>query len=293
MISVNRITYGTFSSKDFDLKTCLAFDSDSGEAESFLTREAVASESYRGEFKRIHNFKYTEVFSPQITFIKEDFSDFTLEEQRQVLKWLTSTPNASFLTVYYDDSEVISWEALGGFTEITPYKLGNGRTVGIVATFESATPWALSPLKKITKSLNGGWTEDGRALTNTSIQGSTSTVTFNVASDEPQSLIYPRITIEQSTSADTTVSITNTYTDSTNVVRKVNTIVKNNIAGETIILDGANRVVSSSRPNGRIFGDDFVNWTWMPLFDGENTISVTGNCVVTMEYRLPIKCGEF
>ena len=481
-----------FSSQDFDLTTCLAFDSDSDETDSFLTREAVASESYRGEFKRIHNFKYTEVFSPQFTLIKNDFSDFTLEEERRVLKWLTGSSNASFISVYYDDSEVISWEALGGFTEISLYKLGNGRTVGIVATFESAMPYALSPIKSV--EISGGENK-----------------IIDIDTDEPESLIYPRVTIQQTgnqiiqlenkltreqaeniviegmvykyagdnqTTTDdeyywispkwvggavitfsddsnstshpyqtsdvydskdeamqnteelsvemlvdlwenvygytldgstdesslwdrmqwkeknegyivgniyekvedtefnptleyfmstplTGVSSTYKYIDketntinngnnmtvyqkvnvnassfgvvknalyvkttpqveismtaNTNVLHITNNnpndktstainttgvvltnthngkeqklIIKNNQNDEKIILDGANKVTSSSYPN-RILGDDFT-WNWLSLVEGENTIGVIGNCTVTLEWREPIKCGEF
>ena len=99
MISVNRIRYNKFSSQDFNLKTCLSFDSESGATDTFINREAVASESYRGDLKRVHSYKYTEVLAPTISFIKADFSDFTQEEIRRVLKWLTSKDTASFLTV--------------------------------------------------------------------------------------------------------------------------------------------------------------------------------------------------
>ena len=47
LISVNRINYNGYSSQDFDLKTCLSFEGDSGTTDTFINREAVASESYR------------------------------------------------------------------------------------------------------------------------------------------------------------------------------------------------------------------------------------------------------
>ena len=68
--------------------------------------------------------------------------------------------------------------------------------------------------------------------------------------------------------------------------------IVNNIKGETVVLDGANRVVSSSRANGRIFGSDF-SWQWLPFIDGVNNISITGNCSVTFDWRTPMKTGEF
>lgn len=328
MISVDRIRYNKYSSKDFGLITSLSFDDDSGDTDTFLGRDAVASESYRGDFKRIHSYKYNDVMKAKITFIKETFEDFTMEEQRRILKWLTSKDTASFLTVYHDDSNVISYEILGGFIEVNTHKMGNGRVVGITATFESVSPWAFSPLHTIEK--------DVSAPTDNTIQ-------LNVETDDPQSAIYPRITIKHGNSVIVKVNrkmiIGNTWIDddwidgtiyyyesigeyyynkhnedgsiiptatttepsstTTSVVIK-NTYadknvfdlrIANNTSGETIVVDGANKVISSSRT--RIFGDDFINWNWLPLYDGMNSISVEGNCTVTIEWREPIKCGDF
>lgn len=325
MISVNRINYAGYSSQDFDLKTCLSFEGDSGDVNTFLNREAVASESYRGDFRRVHNYKYSEVLAPTLTFIKDNFEDFTIEEQRRILKWLTSKDTASFLTVYHDDSEVISYEILGGFIEINTHKAGNGRVVGFTAVFESVAPWAFSSLYTITKDVSNPLDK---------------TITINLETDDLQNAVYPRITIQQDSIANvisidhpmtdtdtwvegsvyqyigndryywvdrngvkqtsatntsnidtTSVSIRNTHTDDKGKVNVFDTLVKNNIKGEKIILDGANRVVSSSSET-RIFGNDFL-WQWTPMYEGKNELSFVGNCTVTIEYRYPIKCGEF
>lgn len=300
--------------------TCLSFDGDSGDVETYLNREAVASESYRGDFKRVQNYKYQDVLSPQITFIKEGFKDFSMDDARKVLKWLTSKDTASFLTVYHDDSEVVSYEILGAFTEINLRKAGNGRVIGITATFESISPFAFSPLKTITKDVSSP---------------SDNKITINLETDDTAP-VYPRITIQQKNSniiaidhamgdtdnwvagsvfkynnnyywvdtegvkhtstsntsgfTTTSVSIRNTHTDDFSNVSVFDTLVKNNIASETVVLDGANRVVSSS--STRIFGDDFT-WNWTPLYEGKNVLSFVGNCTATVEYRYPIKCGEF
>ena len=324
MLSINRIKYASYSSVDFNLITELAFDSDDGNTNTFLSREAVASETYKGTFKRVHNYKWSEVLTPTLTFVKENFGDFNLEEERNIFKWLTSKDTPSFLTVYHDDSEVVSYEILGAFISIETYKLSNGRVVGFVAQFESVSPWAFSPLRTVTKTISSP--TDNK-------------ITINIKSDDAQNPVYPRITIKQNatnsvipvdhayTEQDewlegtvykyndtyywidsvgvkwtensntsnietTSVVLTNEYTID-NVPKSISSKVKNNAKGEIVILDGANRVISSSRPLGRIFGDDFINWTWLPLFEGKNEISVLGNCEVTIEYRTPIKCGEF
>lgn len=348
MISANRIEFRGYSSVDFDLKTCMAFESDNGEVSTYLTREAVASESYRGEFKRIHNFKYTETFNPKFTFIKDGFGDFSTEEVRKVLRWLTGGTNASFLTVYNDDSNVIHFEILGGFSEVSLYKLGNGRVVGIVATFESAHPYALSPLQTITKDVSNP---------------TDNSITINIDTDEPESAIYPRITIKQKDNVivkvdhamisgnkwiagedwldgvvyyyeaenmyyyqrhyttkdeknntisvseptatqtnpitDTTktgVVIKNTYVDENGATQVAKLSITNNTRNETVVLDGANRIVASYTSDGklasRVFGDNF-NWSWTPLYNGENEIEIIGNCTIEFQYRTVIKCGEY
>ena len=275
MISAHRIEYRGYSSVDFDLITCLSFESDDGEVNSFLTREAVASESYRGEVKRIHNFKYTETFNPKFTFIKDGFGDFSTEEIRKVLRWLTSGTNASFLTVYNDDSNVVHFEILGAFSNVSLYKLGNGRCVGFVAEFASSAPWAFSPLQTITHPITDETSD---------------TFSIQIDSDDEENAIYPRITIRKRGSGD--VIVTNTYADKNQQSHMATLQLKNNGDGETISVDGANRVISSSHTN-RIFGDDFVGWSWLPLYNGTNTITVAGNCTITFEWREPRKVGEF
>ena len=322
MISVNRLIYSGYSSQDFDLICDLSFDSDDGETSTYLSREAVASETYRGNFKRVSSYKYSEVFAPKITFIDKDFGEFDSERQRKILKWLTSKDTASFITIYHDDSEVVSYEILGAFIDIQTYKNGNGRVIGVVATFESISPWAFSPLHTITKDVSNP--TDNKII-------------INLETDEPQSAVYPRITIQQKDSNiitinhtmgdqdnwvegsvfyngsnyywfdakkkeritstnntsnlnTTSVSIRNTHTDYNGKVSAFDALVKNNVVDEKVVLDGANRVVSSS--SIRIFGDDF-SWNWTPLYEGKNELSFIGNCTVTIEYRTPIKCGEF
>lgn len=323
MISPYKIEWNKMSSLEFDLWTECAFDSDNGDTETHLSREAIISESYDGTLNRAHGYKWNESFTFTITFIKQNYGDFTPQENRAILKWLTSSKNASFIDIYADDSEVVSWSALGNFINVSQYKLANGRIVGYVAEWESVTPWALSPLRTVTKDVSNP---------------ADNAITIKVDTDEPESAIYPRITIQQNSTFvvsidrpltdkdklvdgtvyhyngvyywrdaegtfyesnddtsgfDTTsVVITNTYTDSNKNTNVITSTVKNNITNETVILDGANRVVSSSRTNGRIFGDDF-SWQWLPLFEGTNTISVVGNCTVKLEWREPIKTGEF
>jgi hypothetical protein len=205
MISPHRIKYRGVESTELnvlDLIMCVAFDSDNGETNTFLNREAVASETYDGRYKRVHAYKYNESFSPKFTFMKKDFGNFTMDEVRQVVKWLTSTDTTALLDVYYDDSNVVAWSAIGGWTEISTYKLANNRTVGIVATFEAVTPYAMSDIYTTTKTVTAA---DNK-------------ITINIDTDDNKP-VYPRVTIQSNNS---NIKFTNKHTDFFNVSKSYN-----------------------------------------------------------------------
>lgn len=191
MISPKKITFNNKSNEDFNLICDLCFEGgDNGETSSFLSRKAVTTETYNGAFRRSYAMKYDEVLAPQFTLMKKDFEDFTFAEQRAVLAWLTSKHTASYIDIYMTDDDVAkgspAYCLLGGITEIETYKLGNNRTVGIMFTFESLHPYALSPLKIIyPDKING-----------------TKTYILNCESDEVEAMVYPKITIKQDSSLE-------------------------------------------------------------------------------------------
>lgn len=373
MINPHKIKFNKVSSNELnvlDLIMCVAFDSDNGETNSFLNREAVASESHDGRYRRVAKYKYGELFSPKFTFMKKGFGDFTMDEVRQVLKWLTSIDTTSLLDVYYDDNETVSWSAIGGWTEINTYKFANNRTVGITATFEAVTPYALSDLRTVTKTITSATdnkftinidTDDNQPVypritireRGVVVPVATGT-TFNIYSDMVPNTVYyngtnyywksdesalvtgttepdygwPKIqrdnvyaetdeikdgtvyyytsdqkyrwidpyTFKTSTTdpklTTTSVRITNKHYNLFNQVSAPVTMdVKNNTSTETVVVDGANRLISSTNTR-RIFGDDF-DWAWLPLYDGRNEITVEGNCDVEISYRTVVKCGDY
>ena len=321
MINPYKIGWSGYTSIDFDTHTGISFDSDNGNTNSFLNREAIVSESHNGAFKRAHAYRWSETLSPTITFIKEDYGDFSPEENRKILKWLTEHQGTGVLSIYSDDSEVIEYELIGNFTTVEQYKLANGRIAGYIATFESMTPWALSPIRTITKTVDVP-----------------AEFTINVETDDSQSIIYPKVTITEGDSfvvrADEALgkqftinagppaeyvpgtvyaynnkwwyvdgsgvmqgtSVKPEWSTTSVVIQNLTTNTKTqvgmNVPGEIITIDGINRIVSSNRTTGRVMGNDF-NWKWVPLVEGENKIKVIGNCTITIEYREIIKVGDF
>lgn len=433
MVSPHHIKYAGISSDELNiinLVMCAALDSDNGETNTYLNRSAVQSESHDGRYKPTVRYKYDEVFAPKFTFLKSNFGDFSMDEVRLLLKYLTSKDTTALLEVFYDDSNVVSWAAIGGWTEINLQKLANNRTIGVTAVFSAVHPFALSDLHTITKTISSATnntitididTDDnkpvypritikhryGETPTSHSVVELPSTVSFSSIvdmADYVENTVYhnatdgyyyykaytPTFTSSTTlpdyvnwttvevdrpyTSADTfatntfyhyeyedvyywkvgttfheepsrpvygdwktktankaytandtfedktiysysdtyywmapynfyksqtqpslsttSVKLTNAYCDILNQSKtSPSMIVKNNTPTETVVVDGANKLISTDRTR-RIFGDDF-NWRWLELYDGENTITVEGNCEITIEYREVRKVGEY
>lgn len=178
MISPYRIKFRNKTNVDFDLIVGAAFDSDNGNTESFLNKESTSSSMYDGSRKNVHSYRYTDVLNASFTLIKQDYTDITDEERRKIYAWLTGSNKVEELVVYKDDSEVVSYRLIGGFTNIEHYKLANGRDVGVVVNFEHIAPYAYSPVKTITKSIT-----------------TPETFTLNCQTDAYEKKLFPRITV--------------------------------------------------------------------------------------------------
>jgi hypothetical protein len=223
-------------------------------------------------------YRYTDVLSAQFTFTKEDGEEFTRDENRIMLSWLTAKKTNGLLSVYFDDAERPEYELIGNFISVEPEKLANNRIAGYTCTFECIAPYAYSPIRKYSYTV-----EDSLSFA------------LHSYSDEYDSFIYPKITIITSAVAD--ISITNqsvTTTELTSEGEKVVPVtmsLKNNVEQETISVDGTNKIIYSDRPH-RVIGDDF-SWTkWLPLKVGKNDITVEGACTLTFEWREPRKVGS-
>lgn len=194
MVSPQKIKYNDTERSIHEILTPMeiildvSFDSDNGTMSSYLNRSAVASESHDGRYKNTAKYKYDELFSPQFTIVKKDFSDFTHEEVRKVLKYLTSTDKPALLEVYYDGaSDAVDWACIGGWTSIETYKMANSRIVGIVAQFEAIAPFAMS---RVHADDNIESVADDGIVT----LKSDNKITIDIDTDDNKP-VYPRITI--------------------------------------------------------------------------------------------------
>lgn len=234
MVSPHHIKYAGISSDELnmlDLIMDVAIDGDDGETNTYLNRSAIQSESHDGRYKPTVRYKFDEVFAPKFTFIKKNFEDFSIDEVRLLLKYLTSKDTTALLEAFYDDSNVVSWAAIGGWTEINLQKLANNRTIGVTAVFSSVHPFALSDIYTITKRIS--------SLDN-------NTITINIDTDDNKP-VYPRITINHGYGGvpHTIVRIPDgtVYTETTDMVP--NTVYYN---GSTYYWKTSGRTSATAKP---------------------------------------------
>lgn len=156
----------------------VSFNGEVGETDSYLSRESVFTQNYRGSRRDIYHYAYTDVLTPVITFMKYDFSPFSFEENRKVLSWLTGTRKAGLLEIY-EEENVVKYCLTGNFTEIQQYKQ-DSQVIGYLVTFESNSPFAFSDVIERSVSLN-----------------SAAEIVLSNAGDDRDDMVYPVFEIEQ------------------------------------------------------------------------------------------------
>lgn len=322
MLMPYRIMWNGYSSLDFDVYTQFAFDGDNGEIETFLGRDAVVSETYNNAIRKGTNYRWNSEYAPTITFIKQNFEPFSQEQNRRILSWLTGKQTPSYLTLFRDDTDVIAAEILGNWTTVNQYKMGGDVVIGYTATFTSLMPYAMSDIKtkvvdvtmpqvfdimcltdekesfvypKITIVQNNGLIVDADAELGSVFENNKTAPANYVAGT-----VYRYNDMFWWVGSDgkmvgsygNSSNINTTSVVIENLTLGTRTVIGGNSSHETVVVDGANRVMSSDRPTGRVFGNSF-NWQWMPLAYGENQIKVVGNCNIRFDFRYPLKIGDY
>lgn len=237
------------------------FDPDNGETDSYLSQEQVYSESYNGAKRTLYGTKYTSVANVKITVIKQDGSDFTLQECRDAYRWLTGNPEASWMDLYIGDEA--KYRLLCTIQDVKPQKV-DARTVGLNIYCESLSPWAYSPLQEKIHSIP----DDG------------SNIVIDCPSDDMYTYVYAK-TIYQNGSADS-VKIQNTTVGETTEV--------SNLAAEEVVTLDSNMIITSNKTS-KVFGNSF-NFIWPRFKSGANELVVTGDGTIKFEYYYAIKMGD-
>lgn len=287
-----------------------SFEPDDGFKDAFLDMDQVSEDYYDGTKTFLYGMKYNTKATISITLIKADGSDFTIVDNRRVLKWLTGARVASWLDLYQGNS--IKYSFLGTMSKPQQYKL-DGRVVGISIEFLSLSPWAFSAPQVFNCSISqllditddgvmykGGdvslGIHDGVLSTSNVDQGSYFNITddgiiymdnryrtmIDNQSDDLYTYIY--LDIDYTNDNGTYVSIKNNTLEEESLVTDIS---KN----ESIQIS-AKQFIISDIPN-KIFGDSF-NFVWPRLAPGLNDFIVDGDGRGTAKftYRYPMKIGD-
>lgn len=299
------------SAKDYGL-IIAAFEPDNGFTDSFLSMENVSDPYFDGTKKFNYGSKYNSSAEIQITLIKKDGTDMTVNEFRSLAKRFTGARVDSWLDMYVGDSEKRPpvYSFLGKFTNLEHYKL-DGRIIGCRLTFSSVSPWAYSAPQHfdcyVRQDLcvveDGVLKRDSQSLlvNNGILHASTDgEIIFKMESDGTLYLenLYQQQIDNESDDLYTYIYLDidyinekSSYFSIKNITLGEESIVTDISANETISLS-AKQFITSSIPN-KIFGHTF-NFVWPRLKPGDNNFMIKsdGRGLARFTYRYPMKIGD-
>ena len=259
----NSFSYlGKNSKTDFNwIVTHFSDNADSGETDTYLSTSAVFSDSYDGTRQTIYGAKYDTVATPQITVIKQDGTEFGIDDNRKALRWLTGARQSAWMDFYIGDE--VKYRLLGRVKSVAQYKM-DAKVVGLILTFESVSPYGYSSLQTKSGTVNGK-----------------ATITIPCDSDELYSYV-PVNTTFKNTKSNGSLTITNTTTGD---VTKITSMSVNEV-----VTMSDNMVITSDN-KAKTFGDTF-NFVFPRLSAGDNEITIDGTGSFTFQYITPVKLGD-
>ena len=236
---------------------------DVGETEPFLSTSAIYSESYDGTRRQIHGVKYDSVVETQITVVKQDGTCFGINDNREALRWLTGSRQATWMDLYINDE--VKQRLLGRVSNVSQYKL-DARVIGLIITFESVSPYGYSSLQ------SGTIEVDNRA-------------DIDIECDSDDLYAYIPMNVKF-----TNLSSDGQLTISNNRIRSEASVISSGLAvNETITL--SDNMMITSDNTAKTFGNTF-NYKFPKLAAGTNHITVKGIGTFSYEYIAPVKLGN-
>lgn len=251
---------GKNSKNDMGLIVSHLDNSDSGEVETFMSMDPVYTDNYLGSRRIDYGAKYNSVAVFNITVIKQSGGDFSVQEIRDCLKWLTGAQSNSNLDLLVNDE--VKYSFTGRFTNASHYKM-DARTIGLILEFTSIAPFAYSAPQVIEQTITGS-----------------ETLQINCDTDDLYSYVYMKTTYTN-TDGDSVIIQNTTVGDSTEISKLA--------TNEVVTLD--NNMMITSDKTERVFGNDF-NFTFPRLQAGLNELAITGTGAVKFEYIVPVKLGN-
>jgi hypothetical protein len=305
-------SYLNKNSKDNFQWLIVHFEADQGETDSYLSQEQIYTDSYSGRKRLLYGTKWSEVANIKITVIKQNGSNFSVQECRDAYKWLTGNPMASWLDLYAGDK--LQYSFLGTVQDVKPEKL-DARTVGLNIYFESVSPWAYSPPQNLQYSFGQDLSVNnngvlGKGSGDALLGITTGGVLYNGTSGgvglfqiTTDGVVYidNSVKLQIDNKSDDLYSYINLETTFTNqnspdlfirnITLKEETAITGLSDGEIVTLS-AGQFIISDMPN-KIFGNSF-NFIWPRLAPGINEFIIGGSGIgeVRFTYRYPIKIGD-
>lgn len=271
------IEYREKRNQDFGCITAVSMDAGFDQTSSYTAVEGIESELYNG-IKIDHGSRYIEQVELIFTLIKDDYTDFSNSEKREILRWLSSSKYCSWLSLYDIDGELIA-DVYGRFSSVEE-KIVDSRVLGFVATFKSPYPYFFSNLRDVHRTFI---TSEHLVLENDT--------------DAIDELVRPYITIKPLSNVSQ-ISILNETTNRESIIKNIN-------ANETITIDNENKLIFSNDIY-KIIGNNFCGVIdgdnerlypiWVELVPGNNKFIISAPENVQVEYRIqyryPIKIGS-
>lgn len=261
MSSINdgiNFIYANRCSDEYEVQLYTSIDSTT-RSSSGERRTLVTSKNAYKNTTDLHGVKYDEPLVFDLIIGNSDGTFIDAYKERELKKWLLKN-NRNWLQIDQDDIASISYHCIA--TEAQLIDVG-AYTGALLVTFQCDSPNAYSSLYKKSYTTSSG------------------TLTFNLNNntDYDDYILCPKVIIKPSSNGN--ISIKNNTTNKT-------ITINNCVTTETITLDSKNDIIESS--NSRILIDKW-NKNFLELISGINNITLTGNFLLQLEYRLPIRIG--
>ena len=294
-----------------------SFEPDSGFVDTYLGMDQVTTDFYDGTKKHFYGNKYNSFAQIDITFIKFDGSDFSMADNRRVLRWLTGNRQASWIDLYVGDKLVYSF--YGSVTACQQQKM-DARIIGMKLTFSSLHPWAWSAPQYFNCPIGGKTIDVDDAgvifpiyLDKEEFGINNNGVIYNNNNDE--SFLFAitddgvicnneSVGLDLYNPSDELYTLTNLDVVYKNGDSATSLIIDNQTLEAKSIIEGikpleeitlsAGQFIVSNSSTPRVFGDDF-NFVWPQLCPGVNQFQIEGSGgsgTVEFSYRCPIKIGD-
>lgn len=248
------------------------------------TSFGMSREIYKGVFskvRKIPNFmgaEYSDVLTFSVHAVKDTCKDpndayFSEDEADAIISWITEVSYPALFHMYdYGDNVASKYDYFAVCNDIQPQEIG-GEIVGFDMSFITNSPYA--------------WTEEVK-------YDYTNVGTLNhsifVQNSERQGLIFPIITVGVQLSEP---------------VQPVEVTIKNAADAESLTLTLTHTETTIDCQRSMIYANDtFLSFEdlgltdvahiyWPRLYNGDNTLILTGDADFTVKFREPRKVGAY